>query len=65
MADLAHGRKCGTHMGEPISVRSSMRTLEALPTVRGMGRAKAVEEPPAVPTVCSNVRVDRYEKARV
>lgn len=53
-----------TQEGEPISVRSSMRTFEALPTVRGTGRAKAVEEPPAVPTVCCDVRVDRDEKAR-
>ena len=41
-----------TQKGDPISVRSSTRTFEALPTVSGTGRAKAVEEPPAVPTVC-------------
>ena len=38
-----------TQNGEPISIRSWMRTLVELPTVRGIGLAKVVEEPPAVP----------------
>ena len=38
-----------TQKGDPIWVISSMRTLLAFPTVRGMGRAKVVDEPPAVP----------------
>lgn len=46
---IARDRDAPTQKGEPISWMFSTTTLVALPTVRGMGRAKVVDEPPAVP----------------
>ena len=37
--------------GDPMYVKSSTKTLLAFPTVSGIGRAKTLEELPAVPTV--------------
>lgn len=44
LRDMRH-----TQNGDPISVMSSTMTWDAFPTVSGTGRAKVVDEPPAVP----------------
>lgn len=40
-----------TQNGEPICVMSSTTTFVEFPTVRGIGRANVLEDPPAVPVL--------------
>ncbi len=53
-----------TQNGEPICRMFSTTTLEALPTVSGMGLAKVVEDPPAVPAFCDE-KSARIERVRI
>lgn len=46
-----------TQKGDWTILRFSTTTLVAFPTVRGIGRAKVVEEPPATPEFCEAMNV--------